>query len=83
MLTAAGLIGNFVTGLNQPQLALVTIAIAAGATGFSHVNDSGFWMISRYLRMTEGQTLRTWGVISVMISLVGFSLSLVLWQFFG
>ena len=40
-------------------------------------------MISRYLRMTEGQTLRTWGVISVMISLVGFSLSLVLWQFFG
>ena len=83
MLTAAGLMGNFVTGLNQPQLALVTIAIAAGATGFSHVNDSGFWMISRYLRMTEGQTLRTWGVISVMISLVGFSLSLVLWQFFG
>ena len=83
MLTAAGLMGNFVKGLNQPQLALVTIAIAAGATGFSHVNDSGFWMISRYLRMTEGQTLRTWGVISVMISLVGFSLSLVLWQFFG
>lgn len=83
MLTAAGLMGNFVTGLNQPQLALVTIAIAAGATGFSHVNDSGFWMISRYLRMTEGQTLRTWGVISVTISLVGFGLSLVLWQFFG
>ena len=83
MLTAAGLMGNFVTGLNQPQLALVTVAIAAGATGFSHVNDSGFWMISRYLRMTEGQTLRTWGVISVMISLVGFGLSLVLWQFFG
>jgi len=83
MLTAAGLIGNFVTGLNQPQLALVTVVIAAGATGFSHVNDSGFWMISRYLRMTEGQTLRTWGVISTMISLVGFSLTLVLWQFIG
>lgn len=81
MLTAAGLIGNFVGGLSQPQLALVTVAIAAGATGFSHVNDSGFWMISRYLRMSEGQTLRTWGVISVMISVVGFSLSAVLWQF--
>jgi len=83
MLTAAGLMGNFVNELNQPQLALVTVAIAAGATGFSHVNDSGFWMISRYFRMSEGQTLRTWGVISVMISVIGFSFAMLLWQFVG
>jgi Gnt-I system low-affinity gluconate transporter len=72
MLTAAGLMVGFVEGLSQPELALVTIAIAAGATGFSHVNDSGFWMISRYFRMTEAQTLRTWTVLSTMISVVGF-----------
>jgi H+/gluconate symporter-like permease len=83
MLTAAGLMGNFVSEMNQPQLALITVAIAAGATGFSHVNDSGFWMISRYFRMSEGQTLRTWGVISVCISLTGFVLALILWQFVG
>ncbi|KAA5539632.1 gluconate transporter [Roseiconus nitratireducens] len=83
MLTAAGLMGNFVNDLNQPQLALVTIAIAAGATGFSHVNDSGFWMISRYFRMSEGQTLRTWGIISVMISVTGFAFTMLLWQFVG
>lgn len=83
MLTAAGLMGNFVTDLTQPQLALVTVAIAAGATGFSHVNDSGFWMISRYFRMTEGQTLKTWGVISTAISIVGFLLALGIWQFVG
>ncbi|MEM0926020.1 MAG: gluconate:H+ symporter, partial [Planctomycetota bacterium] len=81
MLTAAGLMQNFIEGLSQQQLALITVAIAAGATGFSHVNDSGFWMISRYFRMSEGQTLRTWGVISTMISIVGFGLSFLIWQF--
>ena len=45
---------GFVEGLSQPELALVTIAIAAGATGFSHVNDSGFWMISRMADSSSG-----------------------------
>ena len=77
MLTAAGLMGGFVADLSQQELALVTICIAAGATGFSHVNDSGFWMISRYFRMTEAQTLRSWSVVSTMISVVGFGLALL------
>ncbi len=81
MLTAAGLMGNFVEGMTQPQLALITVAIAAGATGFSHVNDSGFWMISRYFNMSEGQTLRTWGVITTLISVVGFGIAMICWQF--
>ncbi|MEM7315265.1 MAG: gluconate:H+ symporter [Planctomycetota bacterium] len=81
MLTAAGLMVGFIEGLNQHQLALVTIAIAAGATGFSHVNDSGFWMISRYFGMSESQTLRSWSVLATLISFIGFGLSLLLWQF--
>ncbi len=81
MLTAAALMIDFVTDLSQPQLALVTIVIAAGATGFSHVNDSGFWMISRYFGMSEGQTLRTWTIVSTAISAVGFTLALILWMF--
>lgn len=80
MLTAAGLMVGFVDGLNQHQLALVTIAIAAGATGFSHVNDSGFWMISRYYGMTEAQTLRSWSILSTLVSLIGFGIAMVLWQ---
>ncbi|MCB1095318.1 MAG: gluconate:H+ symporter [Verrucomicrobiales bacterium] len=77
MLTAAGLMVGFVEGMSQQMLALVTIVIAAGATGFSHVNDSGFWMISRYFRMTEAQTLRSWTVVSTAISLVGFALAML------
>jgi len=78
MLTAAGLMSGFVGGLDAPNLALITVAIAAGATGFSHVNDSGFWMISRYFGMTEAQTLKTWSLISTAISLVAFVIILII-----
>jgi Gnt-I system low-affinity gluconate transporter len=77
MLTAAGLMVGFVEGMSQPQLALITVAIAAGATGFSHVNDSGFWMISRYMGMSEKQTLKTWTIVSTAISLVSFAIILL------
>ena len=80
MITAAGLMAGIVeAGSYGPSdLALIVIAIAAGSTMLSHVNDSGFWIISRYLGMTEAQTLRTWTVISVAISLIGFALTLLL-----
>ena len=80
MITAAGLMAGITeAGSYSPShLALIVIAIAAGSTMLSHVNDSGFWIISRYLGMTEAQTLRTWTVISVAISLIGFALTLLL-----
>lgn len=79
MVTAAGLISGVAQGLPQPQLALVVIAIAAGASGVSHVNDSGFWMVSRYMMMTEKQTFQTWTVMSSIVSVTGFLLALGVW----
>jgi gluconate transporter len=79
MVTAAGLMASMADGLSQPQLALVVVAIAAGASAVSHVNDSGFWMVSRYMLMTEKQTFQTWTVISTVVSVVGFLLALGLW----
>ena len=38
-----------------------------------HVNDSGFWLVSRCLNLTEAQTLRTWTVLSSVASIVGFA----------
>jgi Gnt-I system low-affinity gluconate transporter len=81
MVTAAGLMASLVGGLSQPQLALVVIAIAAGASAVSHVNDSGFWMVSRYMRMTEKQTLQTWTVVSTIVSVVGYLLAQLVWMF--
>jgi Gnt-I system low-affinity gluconate transporter len=81
MVTAAGLMASVTEGLSQQQLALVVVAIAAGASTCSHVNDSGFWLVSRYMCMTEKQTLQTWTVISTVVSVVGFLLALLIWQF--
>jgi GntP family gluconate:H+ symporter len=79
--TAAGLIAPVVEsteGLSSPDLALIVIAIAGGATVLSHVNDSGFWLVSRFFQMDEKTTLKTWTVMETLLGSIGFVLALVL-----
>lgn len=38
----------------------------------SHVNDSGFWLVSRFLGMDEQETLRSWTVMETIVGGVGF-----------
>ncbi len=75
MITAAGLMAPITQAaeLGGQQLALMTIAIASGAIVFSHVNDSGFWLVSRYLGLTEGETIRSWTIASTLVGLTGFA----------
>lgn len=75
--TTAGLIAPVVAaqGLSPLQIALVVIAIACGSTVLSHVNDSGFWLVGRFLEMDVKTTLRTWTVMETLIGLVGFALA--------
>ena len=79
MITAAGImapvIGLF--GLNDPQRALVVIAISSGATLLSHVNDSGFWLVGKYLGMNEKQTLQSWTVMESIIAVTGLLFTLL------
>lgn len=74
MITAAGitapLLSNTITDIDK---ALLVIAIAAGASIMSHVNDSGFWLVSKYLHLDEKQTFRSWSVMTTIVSLVGFA----------
>jgi GntP family gluconate:H+ symporter len=79
--TAAGLIAPVVEatdGLSRPDLALIVIAIAGGATVLSHVNDSGFWLVSRFFQMDEATTLKTWTVMETLLGTIGFVLALLL-----
>lgn len=88
MITGAGLTAPVVeataaagTVYSDPQLALIVIAIASGSSVLSHVNDSGFWLVSRYLGMTEAQTLKTLTVMTTIVGIVGFLMVTLLWQF--
>tara|TARA_R110000787_G_scaffold11029_1_gene36982 strand:+ start:32 stop:511 length:480 start_codon:yes stop_codon:yes gene_type:complete len=80
MLTAAGIAAPVVelAGLSPGGTALMVLAIASGATVLSHVNDSGFWLVSRYLGLSEAQTLRSWTVTATLVGLVGLATALVL-----
>ncbi|MGY1714464.1 GntP family permease [Geodermatophilus nigrescens] len=79
--TTAGLMAPVIEasdGLTSIDLALIVIAIAAGATVLSHVNDSGFWLVSRFFQMDEKTTLKTWTVMETLLGTIGFALALVL-----
>ncbi|WP_029360875.1 GntP family permease [Brachybacterium paraconglomeratum] len=58
-------------------VAAVVIAIGAASIGWSHVNDSGFWLIGKFCGFDTITTFKTWSLIGTTISLLGFALSSV------
>ncbi len=81
ILTTSGLMADAVTsgGYSSIQIVVITLAIAFGALGLSHVNDSGFWVVTRYLGLSVADGLRSWTVLTTVLGLVGFALTSVLW----
>jgi GntP family gluconate:H+ symporter len=77
--TTAGLISPVMAEANLSSIdtALVVVAIAAGSTVLSHVNDSGFWLVGRFLEMDEKTTLKTWTVMETLLGTIGFVIALV------
>ncbi|MBW3112845.1 GntP family permease [Bacillus sp. MCCB 382] len=85
MVTAAGLMSPLIEtlGMQGPVLGLMVIAIASGATVFSHVNDSGFWLVNRYFGLDVKDTLKSWTVMETLIGFVGFGVAFILGIFIG
>jgi GntP family gluconate:H+ symporter len=79
--TTAGLIAGPVAAadLGNIHLTLLVVAVAAGATVLSHVNDSGFWLVSRFFGMDEKTTLKTWTVMETTLGLSAFAIAAALW----
>ena len=50
---------------------LMVLAIGSGSLMFSHVNDSGFWMFKEYFNISIKDTLRSWSVMEIIVSVVG------------
>ncbi|MGE6753340.1 GntP family permease [Rossellomorea sp. NPDC071047] len=85
MVTAAGLMSPLIStlGLEGPVLGLMVISIAAGATVFSHVNDSGFWLVNRYFGLDVKDTLKSWTMMETLIGFVGFTVVFIIGIFIG
>ncbi|MBB5917723.1 GntP family gluconate:H+ symporter [Nocardia transvalensis] len=80
IVTTGGIVAPLVGGhgYSQMAIALIAMAIAAGSIVLSHVNDGGFWIISKFFNLTVKQTLQTWTVLETILSVVSFAVSAAL-----
>lgn len=78
IITAAGIVAPIVKGIPGYSPDILVLALCCGGSGFSHVSDSGFWMVNQYFNMNVSQTLRTWTAMKVISMFVGLALVLLL-----
>ncbi|WP_127841443.1 GntP family transporter [Actinomyces wuliandei] len=81
ILTAGGLLSDAVAqgGYSTLQVALIQMAVGFGALCVSHVNDSGFWIVTKYMGLSVADGLRTWTVLSTVAGTTGFLVTAALW----
>lgn len=77
IITTTGLLATAVEagGFSAVQTALILAAVGFGAFGLSHVNDSGFWIVTRFLGLSVADGLRTWTVLTTVLGVAGFALT--------
>lgn len=81
ILTAGGLIQPAIAagGYSSLQVVVLTLATCFGGLGLSHINDSGFWIVTKWQGLSVADGLKTWTVLTTAMSLIGFALCWLLW----
>ena len=81
ILTTGGLLADAVAAgeYSAVQVVLIQMAIGFGALGLSHISDSGFWIVTKYMGLSVKDGLKTWTALSTIAGLVGFALTGALW----
>jgi H+/gluconate symporter-like permease len=74
IITAAGIVAPLVKGIPGYAPEMIVLALCAGGTVLSHVNDAGFWIVKEYFGMTVPQTLRSWTTMKVITSITGIAI---------
>lgn len=73
MITASGMMAAILgpTPALPYNMLYIFSAIAYGSLSVSWMNDSGFWVVCKLSGFTEGETLRTWTPLLIVLSLAG------------
>lgn len=83
--TTAGILAPLMPllGLNTPVLAALTVmAIGAGAMTVSHANDSYFWVVTNFGKMTPDQGYKTQTMATLVEGVASMAGVFVLWLIF-
>lgn len=80
MTMAAGIMVSMpgVAELSPVYLAGMVCAINGGATAFSHVNDSGFWLVNSLLEIDEKTTLKSWTMMETIVGITGLVCAIII-----
>lgn len=80
MTMAAGIMASMpaVAELSPLYLAAMVCAITGGATAFSHVNDSGFWLVNSLLEIDEKTTLKSWTMMETIVGITGLLCAVII-----
>jgi GntP family gluconate:H+ symporter len=72
MITATGIVSSVAgpAGFGVHPI-YILLAIGFGSKFLSWMNDAGFWVISRISGLTQGETLRSWTILSSLIGILG------------
>ena len=69
-----------VNDLPNPGLdpALVALAVGSGAICFSHVTDSGFWIVKEYFGISVVDALKSYTLATCVASIIAICMTLAL-----
>lgn len=83
LVTTSTILGPMAADLGASPI-LLGLAICAGGIGLSLPNDSGFWVVSKFGRLSMVETLRVWSLGGLLagITALGFVYFLSLFQSF-
>ena len=81
MIIGAGMMSAII-GEAKPEFHMVYVATAVGTGSLmgSWMNDSGFWVFTKMGGLTEGESLKSWTPLLIILSLVGLGVTILLSQ---
>ena len=82
MIVGAGMMAAII-GDAKPEYHMVYVATAVGTGSLmgSWMNDSGFWVFTKMGGLTEGESLRSWTPLLMVLSAVGLLVTILLSEF--
>lgn len=82
LVTTSSILGPLTVELGTSPV-LLGLAICAGAIGLSLPNDSGFWVVNKFGRLTIPQTLLAWSLGGFIAGLTALAMVFILSLFSG
>jgi gluconate transporter len=77
IITAAGIAAPLVKNLPGYSPNELILALCCGGSAFSHMSDSGFWMVSQYFGLTVPQCLKSWTAMKTIAATLGLGIILL------